>query len=91
LHQELIGLRRRHPWLHTARTAQVHLTNEQLGYRVESAGQWLLVVLSLADTPTEQPAPEAGTVIAGTATLANAGSAEARVQLDAYGWAVLSS
>jgi cyclomaltodextrinase len=91
LHQELIGLRRRHPWLHTARTTQVHLTNEQLGYRAESAGEWLLVALNLADGPVEQPAPDAGTVIAGTATLSDAGSPEARVRLEPFGWAVLSS
>ena len=29
LHQELIGLRRRHPWLHTARTTAVELQNTQ--------------------------------------------------------------
>lgn len=32
LHQELIGLRRRHPWLHRARHEQRHLANEQLLY-----------------------------------------------------------
>ena len=37
LHQELIGLRRRHPWLHRARTEQVHLANEMFIYQV-SAG-----------------------------------------------------
>ena len=37
LHQELIGLRRRHPWLHRARTEQLHLANEVLAYQV-SAG-----------------------------------------------------
>ncbi|MDR0481548.1 MAG: alpha-amylase [Cellulomonadaceae bacterium] len=29
LHQRLLGLRRRHPWLHSARTAKVTLTNSQ--------------------------------------------------------------
>ena len=30
LHQRLIGLRRRHSWLHAARVTQEHLTNEHL-------------------------------------------------------------
>ena len=34
LHQELIGLRRRHPWLHRARTTTLHLTNMALLYEV---------------------------------------------------------
>jgi cyclomaltodextrinase / maltogenic alpha-amylase / neopullulanase len=33
LHQDLIGLRRRHPWLHQARTEPVQVANEQLVYR----------------------------------------------------------
>ena len=33
LHQHLIGLRRRHPWLHTARTSALHLANSQYVYR----------------------------------------------------------
>ena len=33
LHQYLIGLRRRHPWLHTARTSPLRLTNTQYVYR----------------------------------------------------------
>ena len=35
-HQELIGLRRRHPWLTTARTETRELTNTRLVYRVHS-------------------------------------------------------
>ena len=31
-HQELIGLRRRHPWLHRARTRVVHLANEAFAF-----------------------------------------------------------
>ena len=32
LHQYLIGLRRRHPWLHTARTSPLRLANRQYVY-----------------------------------------------------------
>ncbi|MEF2977430.1 alpha-amylase family glycosyl hydrolase [Subtercola sp. YIM 133946] len=34
LHQNLIGLRRRHPWLHSARTSALKLTNEFYAYEV---------------------------------------------------------
>ncbi|MDF2442889.1 MAG: cyclomaltodextrinase / maltogenic alpha-amylase / neopullulanase [Subtercola sp.] len=37
LYQNLIGLRRRHPWLHTARTTNVVLTNEFFAYEVRPA------------------------------------------------------
>jgi cyclomaltodextrinase len=38
LHQDLIGLRRRHPWLHRAQTTMLHLANELMIYRV-AAGE----------------------------------------------------
>jgi cyclomaltodextrinase len=38
LHQELIGLRRRHAWLHSARTEVLTLSNEHLVYQVRADG-----------------------------------------------------
>ena len=32
-HQDLIGLRRRHPWLVDARTTALHLENQRIVYR----------------------------------------------------------
>ena len=60
LHQELIGLRRRHRWLHTARTAPLHLANEQLVYEARAGEDRLVVALSVTDRPAELPAPGAG-------------------------------
>jgi cyclomaltodextrinase len=60
LHQELIGLRRRHRWLHTARTMTLHLANEQLVYETAADGRRLVVALSVADRPGELPAARAG-------------------------------
>ncbi len=51
-HQDLIGLRRRHPWLRSAHTEMLHLTNEIATYRVSEGEQSLLVDLDLTDTPT---------------------------------------
>ncbi len=82
LHQELVGLRRRHRWLHRARTEQLHLTNEQLVYRTAADGQALVVALNLADGPVVVPA--------GGALLAGAGAAHpGGFELPAGGWAVL--
>src|SRR5579875_2055979 len=67
LHQDLIGLRRRHPWLARARTRVLHLENEALAYEAaDPAGQArLAVLLNLSDRavtfpangPNGQPAP----------------------------------
>ena len=84
LHQELIGLRRRHRWLHTARTTTLHLTNEQLAYEAVGDGQRLVVALSEGERPVEVPVKGAGRVLAGEAEVAGG-----RVRLPAHGWAVL--
>jgi cyclomaltodextrinase len=49
LHQDLIGVRRRHPWLHRARTRAVQLANEQYAYEVSDGRQRLLVCLNVSD------------------------------------------
>ncbi|WP_242419467.1 DUF3459 domain-containing protein, partial [Frankia sp. CpI1-P] len=90
LHQDLIGLRRRHPWLHTARTRPLHLTNEQLVYETSAEGQRLLVVLNLAGAPADCPAPDAGQLVAGHADLVQPGTAQALARLPPFGWAVLA-
>jgi cyclomaltodextrinase len=90
LHQQLIGLRRRHSWLHTARTTVVHLSNEQFVYRASDGEQSLLVALNLADTAAELPAPQARLVLAGAADLQPGGS-DTVVRLAAHAWAVLTA
>jgi cyclomaltodextrinase / maltogenic alpha-amylase / neopullulanase len=91
LHQELIGLRRRHPWLHTARTTAVELQNTQavLESRSTQADHRLRLALNLHDAPAELPVPHAVQVLAGPGTLRNAAGPDATVTLDAHGWAVL--
>ena len=51
LHQYLIGLRRRHPWLAQARTEAVSLANRQYVYRTSHGDDTLLVALNLDDEP----------------------------------------
>jgi cyclomaltodextrinase len=90
LHQQLIGLRRRNPWLQSARTSQLHLRNRELTYESVSGEHRLLVALNLAETPSEQPAPGALTVEAGQATLLSPGNDDTRVALAPHGWAILA-
>ena len=85
LHQELIGLRRRHPWLHRAGTTTLHLTNTALVYEVQAHGRRLVTALNLDDTPLEHDVPGVSEVVAGEARLD--GTA---VTVAPHGWAVLS-
>ncbi|WP_418605329.1 alpha-amylase family glycosyl hydrolase [Georgenia sp. SUBG003] len=86
LHKELIGLRRRHPWLHRARTAVLELRNELLAYEVAAADGRLVVVLNLADSGAEVAAPGATSVLAGGARLDGG-----RATVPGHGWAVLGT
>jgi cyclomaltodextrinase len=89
LHQKLIGLRRRNPWLHVAQTQPVHLANEQITYETRSGEHRLLVALNLGDRPSSQPAPDASQVVAGDGVLSHSGPA-AQVELPAHGWAIMA-
>jgi cyclomaltodextrinase len=85
LHQELIGLRRRHPWLHRARTTTLHLTNTALLYEVGADGHRLVTALNLDDSPLEHDVQGISGVVAGEARLEGAA-----VTVAPHGWAVLS-
>lgn len=82
LHQDLIGLRRRHPWLDRARTEVSHVTGDQLVYRSAYGDDALSVALNLSDEAVVVPA--GGQVLAGEAN-----SAEGGLWLPPHGWAVL--
>ncbi|HVX46401.1 MAG TPA: alpha-amylase family protein [Mycobacteriales bacterium] len=84
LHQQLIGLRRRHGWLHAARTEQLHLTNTGIAYAATAAGERLVVALNLAPAPLAVPAPEVSDVLAGAASLQ-----DGDLNVRPYGWAIL--
>ena len=84
LHQELIGLRRRHRWLHAAQLEVVEVANAQIGYRLRSGDENLLVLLHAADGPAHFEIGAAELI---------AGSESARGVpgvIDGIGWAVLT-
>lgn len=70
LHRYLIGLRRRHPWLHTATTSPLLLTNTQYVYRTAAGPESLIVALNIGDAPLSLSLPDlgvsSGRVIAGS-------------------------
>lgn len=85
LHQELIGLRRRHPWLHTAQTSVVELANATMVYDVVGdGGERLRVALNLSDDGYGVDA-DGLSVQAGSAS----DTGDRRLTVDPHGWAVL--
>lgn len=87
LHQELVSLRRRHPWLVRAHTTVLELENERLLYRSTVDDHTLVVALNLADE-------DAWFTIPAGAPALEAGHAELqgdRARVPAHGWAVLSA
>jgi glycosidase len=90
LHQELIGIRRRHPWLLRARAEVGTLTNSAMTYTLADpqddtdSGRRMAVALNLADQPVRLTLPPGSwRHIAG----ADGFGAE-QVDLPAAGWAI---
>ncbi|MEU5990296.1 alpha-amylase family glycosyl hydrolase [Spirillospora sp. NPDC047418] len=84
LYQELIGLRRRHPWLVRAQTTVATLTNTVLSYTVGRGAERLAVVLNLDDEPVTVDLPAADwTCVAGEATFTADGAT-----IPPTGWAI---
>lgn len=92
LHQHLIGLRRRNPWLHAARTTAVKLTNEQYVYRTVSGDDVLVVALNVADVPLTLPLREvgidSGRVVAGSGLPSD--DVVGQVTVVPHGWCVVA-
>ncbi|ORV85602.1 alpha-amylase [Mycobacterium interjectum] len=51
LHQFLVGLRRRHPWLHAASTTALRKANRNYVYETRNGDNALLVALNIDDEP----------------------------------------
>jgi glycosidase len=91
LHQYLIGLRRRHPWLHAASTTALRLANRHYVYQTRCGDDVLLVALNADDAPLHLILPELGTahaqVVAGSA--APPQEVVDEVVVEAQGWRIL--
>ena len=87
--QSLIELRRREPWLCSARTRCIHLTNQQIVVAVESEQRRVLIALNVGDNAVTVPVPTATLVAVGSSTLSEAICNDARISLPAHSWAVM--
>jgi cyclomaltodextrinase / maltogenic alpha-amylase / neopullulanase len=92
LHQYLIGLRRRHPWLHTARTSPLRLTNTQYVYETRNRDDALLVALNIDEAPLSLSLPELGLsqgeIIAGSG--APPQSVIEHAEIAPHGWLIIA-
>lgn len=87
LHKELIGMRRRHPWLHTARTTVHTLSNEHLVYEARTGTSAVIVALNVSAQPAHLPVPpSAATALAGNGELVQESPS---VRLPGFGWAII--
>ncbi|MFI5508210.1 alpha-amylase family protein [Mycobacterium sp. NPDC051804] len=92
LHQYLIGLRRRHPWLHTARTSSLQLANQQYIYQSRNGSDALVVALNIDDKPLRVSLPEIGfdqgTILAGSG--APPQDVVATTEVEPHGWLIIA-
>lgn len=88
LHQELIGLRRRHPWLHRARSRVAELRNSDFLFEAYHEEQRLWVALNLADAAVVRKIPAAVVKLAGEVAVHRKG-ASTEITLPPHGWAIL--
>ena len=92
LHQFLIGLRRRHPWLHTARTSPLQLTNRQYVYQTSNGADALVVALNIDDEPLTVSLPEVGfgegEILAGSG--APPQTTVATAEVEPHGWLIIA-
>ena len=91
LHRYLIGLRRRHPWLHAARTTALRLENRHYVYETRSGDDVLLVALNIDDERCKLVLSElrmgSAEVIAGSS--APPQEVVGEVVVEAHGWRIL--
>lgn len=91
LHQHLIGLRRRHPWLRTARTSALHLSNRQYLYETRDGTDALVVALNIDDAPMPLSLPAlglgSGRIVAGSG--ARPADTVAETEVAPHGWLVI--
>ncbi|UQX09847.1 alpha-amylase family glycosyl hydrolase [Candidatus Mycobacterium methanotrophicum] len=91
LHQYLVGLRRRHSWLHAASTSTLQLDNRYYVYESRHGDDALIVALNINDAATQVVLAELGVgqahVIAGSGMPPQ--EVVDRVQIEPQGWRIM--
>ena len=92
LHRYLIGLRRRNPWLHQARTSPLLLDNRRYVYQSRNGQDALIVALNLEDGAMPLPVTELtggpAEVLAGSA--APPAEVVGHTEVPPHGWLILA-
>ena len=89
LHQELIGLRRRHPWLRQAHSRMIELRNTDVTFEAFHEENRLWVALNLGDVPIVRAIPAAIARLAGEVAVREQGGTT-EITLPPYGWGILA-
>jgi cyclomaltodextrinase / maltogenic alpha-amylase / neopullulanase len=91
LHQYLVGLRRRHSWLHAASTSALRLGNRHYVYQSRHGDDTLVVALNIDDAALQVVLSELGVsqahVIAGSGAPPH--EVVDRVSIEPHGWRIL--
>ncbi len=88
LHRRLISVRRRHPWLHRARTTAEHVTNDHVVLVSRDEQHAMTVALNVSDGGCTLSTPGVTSILEGTAILSGDGESST-VTLRPHGWVVL--
>jgi cyclomaltodextrinase / maltogenic alpha-amylase / neopullulanase len=88
LHQEVIGLRRKHPWLHRAQSCVMEIHNTDLLYEAYADGQRLWVALNIADAPVTRTIDANAEKLAGNAAVSTK-DRKTELTLPPHGWGIL--
>jgi glycosidase len=89
LHQELIGVRRKHPWLHRAQCRVIEIRNTDLLFEAFADGRKLWVALNIADADVTRTISAKADKLAGTAVaVQKSGSTE--IALPPHGWGIFA-
>lgn len=89
LHQRLIGLRRRHPWLHRARWQAIDLHNDDAVFEVRHGNNRIWVAMNASDTAVTRTIPAAADCIAGELAV-HAGNDTSEITILAHGWGIIA-
>lgn len=89
LHQDLIGLRRRHPWLHRARSRMVELRNRDMVVEVSHAANRLWVALNISDETVTRTIPAAVDRLAGELAV-HPRHGDSEIVLPSHGWGIVA-
>ncbi len=89
LHQELIGLRRRHPWLHRAQSRVVEIHNTDLVLEAFAGDRRLWVALNIADAPVTRMIAADADRLAGNGDIKRKGG-RTEIALPPHGWTILA-